>query len=73
MSRQGQDLQNLAVATAKIIEDHKGTDTVLLNVSEINSWTDYFIITTAMSSGHLRGLVERVTKISCRSANRDSA
>jgi len=62
MSRQGQDLQNLAVATAKIIEDHKGTDTVLLNVSEINSWTDYFIITTAMSSGHLRGLVKELRK-----------
>jgi len=62
MSTQGQDLQNLAIETAKLIEDHKGTDTVLINVSEVNSWTDYFIISTAMSSGHLRGLVKELRK-----------
>jgi ribosome-associated protein len=62
MSTQGQDLQNLAVETAKLIDDHKGSDTVLINVSEVNSWTDYFIISTAMSSGHLRGLVKELRK-----------
>ncbi|MCD4681514.1 MAG: ribosome silencing factor [Bacteroidales bacterium] len=57
-----QDLRNLAVETAKKIVDHKGTDTVLINVSEISSWTDYFLISTAMSSGHLRGLVKELRR-----------
>ncbi len=60
MGTKGQDLQILAVETAKLIEDHKGADTVLINVAEVNSWTDYFIISTAMSSGHLRGLVKEL-------------
>ncbi len=62
MNTPEQDLRNLAIETAKIIVDHKGTDTVLINVSEISSWTDYFLISTAMSSGHLRGLVKELRR-----------
>ena len=42
---------------ASFINEHNGQDTVVLNISELNSWTDYFIITTVTSSGHMRGLL----------------
>ena len=45
---------------AAFIEEHNGQDTVVLNISELNSWTDYFIITTVTSSGHLRGLLNQL-------------
>ena len=45
---------------AAFINEHNGQDTVVLNISELNSWTDYFIITTVTSSGHLRGLLNQL-------------
>ena len=45
---------------AAFIDEHNGQDTVVLNISELNSWTDYFIITTVTSSGHLRGLLSQL-------------
>ena len=45
---------------AAFIEEHNGQDTVVLNISELNSWTDYFIIATVTSSGHLRGLLNQL-------------
>ncbi|HZK20221.1 MAG TPA: RsfS/YbeB/iojap family protein, partial [Treponemataceae bacterium] len=31
---------------AKIVQDFKGGDVAVIDVSHLNSWTDYFIITT---------------------------
>lgn len=44
---------------ASLMNDHKGEDTVILYVGEQSSYTDYFIITTARSSVHLKSLAER--------------
>lgn len=49
-----------AKAIAKLMEDGKGKDVVLLNISELNSWTDYFIIVTVTSSAHWQGLFRDV-------------
>jgi len=40
-----------------LLDDHKGEDTLVLDVMENCSWTEYFIITTSNSQGHLRGLI----------------
>ena len=45
---------------AGLIDDHKGEDTVVFYIGEQSSYTDYFIITTARSSVHLKSLTERV-------------
>jgi ribosome-associated protein len=55
-----EEVHDIAVRTAGLIEEHKGIDTVLIDVSQISSWTRYFIIATVMSSGHLRGLVKEL-------------
>lgn len=45
---------------AKLMEDGKGKNTVLMDISELNSWTDYFVITTVTSSTHWQGLFKQV-------------
>jgi len=41
---------------ARLIADHKGEDTVVLDISEVSGFADFFIIATARSSAHLAGL-----------------
>lgn len=49
-----------ALAIGNLLTDYKGENTLILNVSELNSWTDYFIITTINSSAHWKGLYKHV-------------
>lgn len=53
-------LEEKACEIARILEDGKGKDVVLINVSELNSWTDYFAICTISSSAHWQGLYRQV-------------
>ena len=45
---------------AKLMEDGKGKDVALLDISGLNSWTDYFVIVTVNSSAHWQGLYKQV-------------
>ena len=45
-----------ALEAARLLADHKGEDTVVLDIGAVCSFADYFIITTARSSAHLAGL-----------------
>jgi ribosome-associated protein len=45
-----------ALALARSLADHKGGDVVLLDLGPCKAWTDFFVLATAMSSTHLRGL-----------------
>lgn len=49
-----------AIEIARLMEDGKGKNTVLMDISELNSWTDYFVITTVSSSTHWQGLFKQV-------------
>ena len=51
------------VQVAQLLEEHLATDTIILRVTEICSWTDYFVIATVRSHAHLRGLVDRIVPI----------
>ncbi len=48
-----------ARAIAAALADHKGNDIVILDLAGVVGWTDRFVIATASSTVHLRGL-ERV-------------
>lgn len=54
------DVMKKAEAVKQFLDDHKGVDTVILDVSEQCSWTDCFVITTVTSLGHLRGLAREI-------------
>ncbi len=49
-----------ALEIAQLIEDGKGKDVVVLDVSQLNSWTDFFVIVTVNSSVHWKGLYKIV-------------
>jgi ribosome-associated protein len=49
-----------AFALAQILADHNGAEVVVLDVAAQAGWTDRFVIATATSSAHLRGLARFV-------------
>ncbi len=49
-----------ALGVARVLDDHKGEDTLCLFVGDISSITDYLVIATARSVAHMRGLVNRI-------------
>ncbi|HAK68589.1 MAG TPA: ribosome silencing factor [Treponema sp.] len=49
-----------ALEIAALMEDGKGMDVSVLDVSGLNSWTDYFVIVTVNSSAHWQGLYKYI-------------
>ena len=54
--------QKFASIIARFLDDNKAKDIVILNVSNVSSLSDYFIIATGSSTPHIRGLTELVRK-----------
>ena len=52
--------KELAVEMGRLIDMHKGGDTMVIDVSEESSWTEFFIISTVNSLGHLKGVVKHI-------------
>ena len=52
--------EKLASIMARILDDNKAQDIVVLNVSNVCSLSDYFIIATGTSTPHIRALTEAV-------------
>ena len=49
-----------ALELAQLLEDGKGQDVSVLDISKLNSWTDYFVIVTVTSSAHAEGMYRYV-------------
>ncbi len=49
-----------ALEIAQIVEDGKGEGVTVIDVSELNSWTDYFVIATVTSSAQWQGIARQV-------------
>lgn len=49
-----------ALEIAQLMEDGKGKDVVVLDVSQLNSWTDFFVIVTVNSFVYWKGLYKIV-------------
>jgi ribosome-associated protein len=45
---------------AREIAERKGEKTILIDLGGVSSWTDFFLISTVNSLGHLKGLVKNV-------------
>ena len=45
---------------ARILAEHNGRDTMILDLLGLCSWTDYFVLTTASSTVHMRGLLRHL-------------
>ncbi len=51
-----------ALDAARLIEDHKGEDTVVLDISGVSGIADFFVIATARSTAHLAGLLRELSE-----------
>ena len=49
--------------SAKFLDNEKALDVVVLDIGNQCSFADFFVIATAQSLGHLRGLVKNIDEI----------
>ncbi|MDR3276417.1 MAG: ribosome silencing factor [Treponema sp.] len=50
----------LAQALGELLEDHKGSDVAVLDLRDLGSWTDFFVIATVSSRAHMEGLLRHL-------------
>src|SRR5207302_6920933 len=55
------DSRRLALLCRELAEDKKAEDVVILDVRELSSVTDYFVIASGTSEPHLRAIVDAIT------------
>lgn len=53
-------VEQMALELAQLMEDGKGQDVSVLDISTLNSWTDYFVIVTVTSSAQAEGMYRYV-------------
>jgi ribosome-associated protein len=55
------DSRKLALLCRQLADNKKAEDIVILDVRELSSVTDYFVIASGTSEPHLRAIVEEIT------------
>jgi ribosome-associated protein len=55
------DSRKLALLCRELADNKKAEDIVILDVREISSVTDYFVIASGSSEPHLRAIVDEIT------------
>jgi len=51
-----QETETIAVELGKLITAHNGGAVIVMDMRQINFWTDFFVIGTVTSNAHLSGL-----------------
>ncbi|MDR2500339.1 MAG: ribosome silencing factor [Treponema sp.] len=54
------DYPALAQEMGALLRDHKGADVAVLDLRELNAWTDFFVIATITSHTHVQGLLRHI-------------
>src|SRR2546427_9745128 len=55
------DSRKLALLCRELADNRKAEDIVILDVRELSSVTDYFVIATGSSEPHLRAIIDEIT------------
>ena len=55
------DAKKLALLCRELADNRKAENTVILDVRQLSSVTDYFVICTGTSEPHLRAIVDEIT------------
>jgi len=56
------DSRKLALLCRTLADDKKADDIVILDVRELSSVTDYFVLASGTSEPHLRAIVDQITE-----------
>ncbi|MFP3042298.1 ribosome silencing factor [Treponema primitia] len=54
------DDKNTALELAALIKEHRGESVIVMDLREINYWTDFFVVATVSSNTHLQGLQRHI-------------
>jgi ribosome-associated protein len=57
------EIVDLAKSCARLLDEKKARDTVIVNLMKIHSYLDYFVISTANSLIHCRSLAREVREL----------
>ncbi len=57
------EIQEAAFLCAQVLADNNGGNTLVIDLRKVSGWTDFFVIATATSSTHMRGLVRHLDEI----------
>ena len=49
-----------ALELAALIREHRGEDVMVMDLRELKTWTDFFVIATVSSNTHLQGLQRHI-------------
>lgn len=52
--------RELALRIGRLLEEHNGIETRVIDIRAQSGWTDYFVITTVSSKGHLQGILRHL-------------
>ena len=52
--------RDIALKLGALLTEHKGAGVVVMDLRELCTWTDYFVIATVTSSAHLQGLLRHI-------------
>jgi ribosome-associated protein len=64
MSQTDKSGADTALALGSLLREHKGGDVVILDLRELNFWTDFFVIATVTSGAHQQGLERHIKEFS---------
>jgi ribosome-associated protein len=54
------DSRTLALGLGDLLREHRGENVVVMDLRELNSWTDFFVIATVSSGTHIKGLQRQI-------------
>jgi ribosome-associated protein len=54
--------RDIAFAVARLLDEHKATGTVVLDLAGVSPIADFFVIATARSAAHLAGLARELAR-----------
>jgi ribosome-associated protein len=57
---------DIALALGNLLREHKGGDVVVMDLRELNAWTDFFVIATVTSQTHRQGLERHIKEFATR-------
>ncbi|MDR2134461.1 MAG: ribosome silencing factor [Treponema sp.] len=58
--RDSESSRETALELARLLEEHRGGMPLVLDLRDMNAWTDFFVIVTATSGAHQDGLERHV-------------
>jgi ribosome-associated protein len=53
-----------AIELGTLVREYRGGDVLVMDLRELNGWTDFFVIATVTSTTHLQGLEQHIKEFS---------